>query len=179
MDINERIGRINELDLEPIKFKLVNGDGESGWTVAEADRVEVEYKRFLVLNLKNQITKRVKSIVPTREVDKFWHAHILDTMKYVVDCEFCFGFFLHHFPYLGLRGLEDAEALQDGFRESLEYYRIEFDGFLMVEGVERTGALESFCTSEPDPSQCAPEPSCSGEPDPTVAPYNRPVLTRG
>ena len=56
--MNERIRRIQQLDLEPIKFKLVHGDGEPGWTVVEADRVEVEYKRFLELNLKNWIVHK-------------------------------------------------------------------------------------------------------------------------
>lgn len=168
MDTDERVHRIQELDLEPIKFKLVHGEGEPGWTVIEADRVEIEYKRFLVLNLKNRVSRRVQSVVPTREVDKFWHAHILDTMKYEVDCQFCFGFFLHHFPYLGLRGPEDAQALQDRFRESLEYYRLEFGETLVMNGL-------GICTTC-DTSDCAPEPSCSGEPDPTV--HRRPVIAR-
>ncbi len=43
--------------------------------------------------------------------------HILDTRKYAADCETTFGYFLHHFPYLGLRGEEDAQALQAAFLE--------------------------------------------------------------
>lgn len=31
-------------------------------------------------------------------------------MKYGVDCERVFGYFLHHFPYVGLRGEADLEA---------------------------------------------------------------------
>lgn len=30
-------------------------------------------------------------------------------MKYAADCEAVFGYFLHHFPYVGLRGEEDLE----------------------------------------------------------------------
>jgi hypothetical protein len=43
-------------------------------------------------------------------VDTFWHYHILDTLKYAEDCQAVFGYFLHHFPYLGLRGEEDLLA---------------------------------------------------------------------
>ena len=168
MDITIRIRCIQELDLEPIKFKLVHDDDGSKWTIADADRVEVEYKRFLELNLKNRTDKRVQSVVPTREVDQFWHAHILDTMKYEADCEFCLGFFLHHFPYLGLRGAEDAQLLQDQFRESVAYYQAEFGESLT------TKELAADC----DGSECAPEPSCSGEPDPTIVTRERPVLAR-
>jgi len=168
MNIDERVHRIHGLDLEPIKFKLVNGDGEPGWTVAEVDRVEVEYKKFLVLNLKNRASQRVQSVVPTKEVDKFWHTHILDTMKYEADCQLCLGFFLHHFPYLGLRGPEDALVLKNRFRESTEYYREEF-------GMQSAPTLSGIC-SQCDTSDCTPEPSCSGEPDPVI--HSRPILAR-
>lgn len=30
-------------------------------------------------------------------------------MKYADDCEAVFGYFLHHFPYVGLRGAEDLD----------------------------------------------------------------------
>jgi hypothetical protein len=49
--------------------------------------IEREYRRFLVLNMLYPF----ESIVPCREVDKFWHAHILDTAAYRVDCERVFG----------------------------------------------------------------------------------------
>jgi len=168
--MQERIQCIYELDLEPIKFKLVAGDGEPGWNIGKVDLVEVEYKRFLILNLKNRLTGRMKAIVPTKDVDKFWHTHILDTAKYSVDCEFCLGFFLHHFPYLGLRGADDAKALRDRFRESIEYYQVEFGEPLMMEG--------SHVSADCDGSECAPEQSCSGDPPPVIRPNERPVLAR-
>ncbi len=169
MDISERIRRINELDLESIKFKLVH-DGDVVWTIDHVDVVAARYKNFLALVLKNTVTKRVSSVVPTKEVDEFWHAHILDTAKYASDCQSCFGFFLHHFPYLGLRGTEDAQALRDRFRESQEYYESEF-------GEQMGGESSGVCTSC-GTSDCAPEPSCSGEPDPTVVARERPILAR-
>jgi hypothetical protein len=50
-------------------------------------------------------------IAPSKDVDAFWHGHILDTMKYAEDCDQVFGYFLHHFPYFGMRGADDAAAL--------------------------------------------------------------------
>lgn len=31
-------------------------------------------------------------------------------MKYAADCDAVFGYFLHHFPYIGLRGEDDEAA---------------------------------------------------------------------
>ena len=96
---------ISELDLDPIKQKLMHVESGEGWTHEQANAVEVEYRRFLYLMKKfpNEQTS------PAVAVDTFWHYHILDTMKYAVDCEHVFGYFLHHYPYVGMHG-EDADA---------------------------------------------------------------------
>ncbi|RFP09737.1 hypothetical protein D0T25_29155 [Duganella sp. BJB488] len=97
---------INALDLEPIKVKLMHKESGEGWSLERANAIETEYRRFLFLmkQFPNEQT------APLVDVDTFWHYHILDTMKYAVDCEAVFGYFLHHFPYIGLRGEDDLEA---------------------------------------------------------------------
>jgi hypothetical protein len=102
---------VNALDLGPIKFKLANPDDGQGWDRDKIARVEEEYRQFLLLSA----LEPDNVIVPSREVDKFWHAHILDTRKYEHDCQTIFGRFLHHFPYLGIRGDEDAKALCEAY----------------------------------------------------------------
>ncbi|WP_136417515.1 hypothetical protein [Herbaspirillum sp. ST 5-3] len=104
MAVEKTVAAIFALDLDPIKFKLMSKEDGYGWTQAKADHYEQEYKRFLSLVVKFP----EESIVPSVNVDKFWHAHILDTMKYAEDCDKVFGYFLHHYPYFGLRGEEDA-----------------------------------------------------------------------
>ena len=96
---------ISELNLDQIKQKLMHVESGEGWTQEQANAVEVEYRRFLYLMKKfpNEQTS------PAVAVDTFWHYHILDTMKYAVDCEHVFGHFLHHYPYVGMHG-EKAEA---------------------------------------------------------------------
>jgi hypothetical protein len=100
------IAAIAALDLEPIKVKLMHEESGEGWSLERANEVEFEYRRFLLLMKKfpNEQT------APLVDVDTFWHYHILDTMKYAVDCEAVFGYFLHHFPYIGLRGEDDEAA---------------------------------------------------------------------
>src|SRR5262249_49602408 len=94
---------IQALDLDPIKLKLMDPEEGQGWSREYVDRVEIAYRRFLTLLVKFPD----ETIAPTKDVDKFWHGHILDTMKYAEDCERVFGYFLHHFPYFGMRGERD------------------------------------------------------------------------
>lgn len=97
---------INALDLEPIKVKLMHKESGEGWSLAYANAMEFEYRRFLFI----MKTFPHEQAAPLMDVDIFWHYHILDTMKYAVDCDAVFGHFLHHFPYIGLRGEDDEAA---------------------------------------------------------------------
>lgn len=110
------------LDLEPIKFKLMDKKEGYGWSRATADRYELEYKRFLAL-----IAKFPDEVIaPNKAVDKFWHGHILDTMKYEQDCYKVFGYFVHHFPYFGMRSEVDAEDLAEAACNMQRLYQREF-----------------------------------------------------
>jgi hypothetical protein len=102
------VDAINALDLGAIKTKLMHRASGEGWSAAYADAVEIEYRRFLTLMklYPNEAT------APLVDVDTFWHYHILDTAKYAADCASAFGYFLHHYPYLGMDGAED-EANRD------------------------------------------------------------------
>jgi hypothetical protein len=64
---------------------------------------------------------------PLFDVDIFWHYHILDTLKYAADCENVFGYFLHHFPYVGLRGADDEELHHQAGARMQELYESTFD----------------------------------------------------
>lgn len=119
---NTEFKAIEELDLDPIKVKLMHKESGEGWTLEYAEMIESEYRRFLYLMkmFPNEPT------APLFDVDIFWHYHILDTMKYVVDCESVFGYFLHHFPYVGLRGEEDEAAHRDAGQRMKEIYEQTF-----------------------------------------------------
>ncbi len=103
---SEHFQPIADLDLEPIKVKLMHEASGEGWSLDKVNAVEFEYRRFLYLmkQFPNEQT------APLMDVDIFWHYHILDTMKYAADCDSVFGYFLHHFPYIGLRGEDDEAA---------------------------------------------------------------------
>lgn len=112
---------LQRLDLEPVKVKLLLSEGHE-WTLEQVEDMVAAYRRFLFLCHKYP----EKRIVPTHVIDNVWHTHILDTSRYAVDCEQVFGYFLHHFPYLGTRGSADEQALLDAFAETKMLYEGEF-----------------------------------------------------
>jgi hypothetical protein len=105
-NLNADFKTIFDLDLDPIKVKLMHEESGEGWSRAQVDAVEFEYRRFLCL----MKLFPHEEVAPLFDTDIFWHYHILDTMKYAADCEQIFGYFLHHFPYTGLRGEGDEAA---------------------------------------------------------------------
>jgi len=120
--LEQTIAAINALDLAPIKFKATRGEDGYGWSPQYADQMELAYKRYLILHAKYP----EMTLAPERDIDRFWHMHILDTRKYAADCDATFGHFLHHFPYLGLRGEGDEQALQVAFDTMQRLYTEEF-----------------------------------------------------
>ena len=101
-DVAEMYQAIDELDFGRIKAKLMRGrDGVIA--LREVERAEAGYRQFLKLAAKYPDAP----IVPSEEVDEFWHMHILDTQRYGADCERIFGYMIHHDPYSGLDGVED------------------------------------------------------------------------
>jgi len=113
--------KINGLDLEPIKFKLI---AEHDWKLELADKVEKQYKQYLFLT---ETAETEDGIPPTKLIDEFWHQHILDTKKYAEDCERIFGRFIHHFPYFGLRGMEDFKSFTKAGENAKRLFKDVFD----------------------------------------------------
>lgn len=180
------------LDLDPIKFKLMDKKEGQGWSRAEADRHEIEYRRFLALMAKYPDA----SIVPDSDVDKFWHAHILDTMKYAEDCQYVFGYFVHHFPYFGMRDEDDAIDLEQAARETRRLYEKEFgtgvaqdaNGNMDADStasaaycVRASAPSASYCVraANPSPSYCVRAASSSALQEISVTAPKQTVLSKG
>jgi hypothetical protein len=114
MNANDLFKAVTQLDLTPIKTKLMHVQSGEGWSLEKANAVEKEYRRFLCL----MKLFPEEDTAPLVDVDTFWHYHILDTMKYAADCEQVFGYFLHHYPHIGLGDSEeeDLARLESGDR---------------------------------------------------------------
>ncbi len=149
--------KIQALDLEPIMVKLMDPAEGEGWTLEQARETEVWYKRFLYLNA----VYPDRSIVPTHAIDSFWHYHILDTLKYAEDCQIVFGYFLHHFPYFGMRGDEDRQNLLDASEQTWNLFREHFNEDPAVLHGDMSKCVKS-CTGKTC-SHCK-APTCSSGP---------------
>ena len=97
---------IANLNLEPIKNKLMDPEHGEGWSRAKVEAMDLEYRRFLHL----MHTFPNQSASPTKAVDTFWHYHILDTQRYAADCDEVFGCFMHHNPYGDEAGASTGES---------------------------------------------------------------------
>lgn len=156
-DVEQVVAAIQALDLDPIKLKLMDAEEGQGWSREYVERMELAYRRFLTLLVRFP----GETIAPTKDLDKFWHGHILDTMKYAEDCENVFGCFLHHFPYFGMRGEDDAANLRAAGKNMHSLYEREFGEALP------SGA--AFCSARPASAFCSAAPRaeaafCSARP---------------
>lgn len=131
--------KVAALNFERLKWKLAHSE-ESAMPQETCELAEREYRRFLTLKI--AFPKAV--LVPTKLMDKFWHAHILDTAAYQRDCMRLFGKFLHHCPYFGVYGNDDKEFMDNAFAETHALYS-EFFG----EPSPEAEALPARCRSKP------------------------------
>ncbi|MGY4537411.1 hypothetical protein ACVW0P_001830 [Mucilaginibacter sp. UYNi724] len=115
---------IDAIDFTMVKLKIQDKEEGLGWIAAQCDEAEKDYKKFLALKR----TYPEKEIVPNKLVDLFWHQHILDTQKYASDCETIFGYFVHHFPYFGMKDEQDMQDLVDAFEETKALHALHFVG---------------------------------------------------
>jgi hypothetical protein len=138
---------IASLDLDPIKVKLMHRESGEGWSLDQANAVEFEYRRFLYLMKKFPN----EQAAPDFNVDIFWHYHILDTIKYAQDCRAVFGYFLHHFPYIGLRGEDDLVAHYRVGERMRELYEETFGEDYVHNSLKASkgGAARSAATTSP------------------------------
>ncbi|GKW25098.1 hypothetical protein PEC311524_26920 [Pectobacterium carotovorum subsp. carotovorum] len=124
--LEDAVNYIDSIDFSALKNKLSRNDPliSRVWSDKELIMAEQYYKNFLYLNKK--YNKEVKVIVPSIAIDEFWHHHILDTRKYIYDCDNIFGYYFHHYPYFGMRGDDDYKNLKIAFELTQEIYESEF-----------------------------------------------------
>lgn len=147
MSADEAMRRLQVLDLEMVRQKLADPEEGKGWSAEELDLAEREYRRFLALHLMYPGT----AVVPCGFVDEVWHAHILDTQAYGPNCQEVFGFFLHHFPYFGMRGEQDAADLRSAYDLTLDRYEAAF-GEPAAEAWQ--GMSSAKCRTKCKPMKC-------------------------
>lgn len=110
------LNKINALDLTYIAHDMCSEKYPlPRWEMTQALKCMQLYKNFLYLfKLYPQ-----EPLVPTREIDEFWHNHILYTKNYHRDCLQIFGYYLHHSP---LTPNDNREKLVNHYLKTKQYY---------------------------------------------------------
>lgn len=105
--MNENIWqKVCSIDLSGVIIKMFSRKSWFWKLRNNAAKIEEDYRRFLYLVVTNQD----KAISPwNQNLDDLWHEHILDTKKYMEDCNVLFGHYLHHDPHTG----ENVESHMD------------------------------------------------------------------
>jgi hypothetical protein len=174
MNSTPQLNMIAKLDLDPIKVKLMHKQSGEGWSLEQANAMAFEYRRFLCL----MKLFPHEQVAPLFEVDIFWHYHILDTMKYADDCQQIFGYFLHHFPYSGLRGEDDAAFHQQlGARMQALYETTFGEAYLRQDGRHATTARSNPATTKMAFSQPATAMTAFSQPALPHAAFSQPAMT--
>jgi hypothetical protein len=93
---NDVLAAIQALDLESVKLRVMDSELGEGWSREYTDSIEAAYKNYLAMLVK--YPDDIEDIQISKDVDHFWHMHILHTLKYADDCQRLFGNFLHHEP---------------------------------------------------------------------------------
>lgn len=121
MTLEQARNYINALDLSYIVAAMCSDQYPlPRWRRDDADDCCKRYKNFLFLFKKYP----QESLVPTREIDEFWHNHILYTKNYLHDCMNIYGYYLHHEP--AVPG-ENPEILVSLYQKTKKYYLQEFN----------------------------------------------------
>lgn len=115
--INEAMAVIGSLDFSQMNNKLIN---YYSWSKEDVIMMNDYYKKWLSIHT----CYPSLATAPNEKLDEYWHMHILDTKKYMEDCQFVFGYYLHHYPYFGLEG--DKDNLNSGFELTRKLFKHHF-----------------------------------------------------
>jgi hypothetical protein len=126
------LSKVRQIDFSPIRLKLSHVTHGEGWSIQEIDAAQLLYIAYLCLLIVSKNNDDIK-LAPPIAADKFWHYHILDTRKYIHDCDFLFGEYLHHYPYFGMRGEQDEKNLLSAGKQTMQLMAQHFYG---IQGFE-------------------------------------------
>jgi len=114
--------------------RVINKMVSDGWIRSDVLNTCDMFRKFLFLKKKYPA---FKNLVPSKDVDEFWHNSILDTHLYWSICDGLFPRdkdknsdinYLHHYPYFGLddSGKKDPAILGEAFAATQALYAKEF-----------------------------------------------------
>lgn len=91
------------------------------WTKEQRERALLRYFKWLQLKLRNPKAR----LAPTRDIDHFWHLHMLSPVAYYKDCMRLFGRLLDHDGGFG-KGAGELPILQKVFKRTAQMWEEEY-----------------------------------------------------
>ncbi|RWA52099.1 hypothetical protein AU476_19235 [Cupriavidus sp. UYMSc13B] len=155
--INAIPAEVMALNFSAIKKKMMDPVEGNGASVKHIECCEAEYRKFLAL----RFFYPKEDLAPNRWVDEFWHAHILDTMAYVADCNSLFGNYLHHYPYMGIGSAEARQELSDAFTKTKTLYELHFGSYPEDEAI--AARCKGHACHSPSPCACRVPGACKAK----------------
>ncbi len=120
--LQDQLRLIEELDLTKVRERYLC---DPNWLCSEesCNQAEWRYRQFLkgFLAHPNEAVRP-----PDPEVTRFWIEHILDTERYIADCERIFSKVIHHIPYQPNES-DIQQAQQKGTEHAAHVERIRED----------------------------------------------------
>lgn len=113
----------SQLEFGSVKYRLMKPESGCGLTDEQADWAIAQYICFLMLFW---LYPNTNYFVPSQLIDRVWHCHLLDTQKYMKDCQLLFGSYIHHFPFYGLRGADDQQQMYTSFLQTQQLFEQQF-----------------------------------------------------
>ncbi len=128
------LATIKALDLSPIEAKLIHSQNDGGWTQEQTRQAIGRYKTFLwICYLYPELF-----LVPTEEIDRVWHCHILHTRQYRQDCQQIFGRFMDHEPNSIVTSDCECEKMEAAFTQTQALLAL-FEKYFIPESPAQSG----------------------------------------
>lgn len=104
-----------ELSCDLLAASYRSDDFPQDWTTEQRERSLGRYRRWLHLKQRNPAMR----MAPTRDIDQFWHLHMLSPVAYHRDCMRLFGRLLDHDGGFG-KGPGEEERLIEVYRATAQ-----------------------------------------------------------
>lgn len=118
------LAQVMSYDLSLIRERFLKDHPELS---SSLESIELLYRQYMYLCA---IQPKMSLSVPSNEVDKFWHCHIIHTQAYQNFCNDIAGYFVHHAPHSALTTNEEKKVAR---RNLLSLFMIHFKNSKNVE----------------------------------------------
>lgn len=115
-------------------------DFPKDWSPEEREQALARYLKWLGLKQRHPRAR----LAPTRDIDLFWHLHMLSPVAYVRDCMRLFGHVLDHDGGFG-KGEGELPQLREIFKQTAAWWETEYAEPYREDGQWMRDAVQTDC----------------------------------